>query len=173
MNLSTPSWDLFIVLFLIIAVGYGFLLQRERIVVTMVSAYVGLVITSLFWPDVFGFFHGTHPLLGRFFIRANFSEAQVQIGLFLSTMILVSSKGGIDAERGRGWLSPLELAILSALTGALIIAAILHILPPASTAPLVEQSKLVRYLVLYHNLWIAAPAAALVFLGFRNGHRRD
>lgn len=173
MDLSTPSWDLFIVLFLIIAVGYGFLLQRERIVVTLVSAYIGLVVMNLFWPEVFGFFHGDNPLLGRYFIRANISEAQTQIGLFLITMILVSSKGGIDAERGRGWLSTFELAVLSVLAGALILATILNALPDANVAPLVEQSKLVRYLVTYHDLWIAAPAAALVFLGFRSGRRSD
>lgn len=173
MDLSTPSWDLFIVLFLIIAVGYGFLLQRERIVVTMVSAYIGLVVTSLFWPSVLGFFTGENPLAGRYFIRASFSEAQIQIGLFLGSMILVSSKGGIDAERGRGWLSSFELAVLSGLTGAMIIAAILHFLPAETTAPLVAQSKLVAYLVNYYSLWIAGPAAALVFLGFRDGGRRS
>lgn len=173
MNLSTPSWDLFIVLFLIIAVGYGFLLQRERIVVTMVSAYIGLVVTSLFWPEVFGFFHGTNPLMGRYFIRANLSEAQIQIGLFVLTMILVSSKGGIDAERGRGWLSPIELTILSALTGAMILTTVLGYLPINTTGPLIEQSRLVRFLLTRHDLWIVAPAAALVFLGFRNSSRRD
>lgn len=173
MDLSTPSWDLFIVLFLIIAVGYGFLLQRERIVVTMVSAYIGLAITSILWPDVFGFFHGDNPLMGRYFIRANFTEAQVQIGLFLVSTVLVASKGGIDAERGRGWLSPFELAVLSALTGTLILSTILHFLPAASTTPLVEQSRLVKYLVTHHDLWIIGPAAALVFLGFRGGGRRD
>jgi hypothetical protein len=168
-NFSAPSWDLFILLFLIIAVGYGFLMQRERIVVTMVAAYLGFIISALFWPEVFGFFHGTHPLLGRYFIRAEVSEAQVQIGLFVISMILVSSKAGIDAEKGRGWLSGFELFVLSALTGALIAAVILGYLPEAARTALAEQSKLIRYLVQYHDLAILAPIAGLVLLGIRNG----
>ena len=173
MNFSAPSWDLFIVLFLIIAVGYGFLMQRERIVVTMVAAYIGVVIASLFWPDVFGFFHGTQPLLGRYFIRADVTESQVQIALFVGSMILVSAKAGIDAEKGRGWLSGFELFALSALIGAMIAAVILGYLPEAARSALAEQSKLMRYLVMYHDLAILAPVAGLVALGIRNGRGRD
>lgn len=169
MNFSAPSWDLFIVLFLIIAVGYGFLMQRERIVVTMVAAYLGFVVSALFWPEVFGFFHGTNPLLGRYFIRAEVNESQVQIGLFVISMILVSSKAGIDAERGRGWLSGFELFVLSALIGAMIAAIILGYLPEAAQLALAEQSKLMRYLVNYHDLALLAPITSLVALGIRNG----
>lgn len=173
MNFSAPSWDLFIVLFLIIAVGYGFLLQRERIVVTMVAAYIGLVISSLLWPDVFGFFQGTAPLFGRYFIRANVTESQIQIGLFVISLLLISTKAGIDAERGRGWLSGFELFALSALTGTLIAAVILGFIPDAARATLAEQSKLVNYLVHYHHLAILAPIAGLIGLGIRNGRSRD
>ncbi|MEK7460902.1 MAG: hypothetical protein AAB647_01650 [Patescibacteria group bacterium] len=173
MNFSAPSWDLFIVLFLIIAVGYGLLMQRERIIVTMVAAYIGLVISSLLWSDVFGFFQGTHPLLGRYFIRANVTESQIQIGLFAISMFLVSHKAGIDAEKGRGWLSGIELFILSALTGLLIAAIILGYVPEAAKVTLAEQSKLIGYLVHYYNLAILTPIAVVVLLGIKNGRSRD
>lgn len=137
----------------------------------MVAAYIGMVIVQLFWPEVLGFFQGEHPLLGKYFIRANFSQTQVQIGLFVLATLLISDKGGIDAEKGRGWLSPIELILLSAMTGAMIIAVILGYLPEANTQVLAEQSRLVHYLVQYHHLWVIAPIAALVALGFRDRKR--
>lgn len=171
MNLSAPSWDLFITLFLIISVGYGFLMQRERIVVTIVSAYLALVVSQMFWPSVFGFFHGDNPLLGRYFVRADLSEAQVQIGLFVISMILISTKAGIDAQKGKGWLSPFELLVLSGLAGAVIATTIIGYLPEESRTHLAEQSRFVFYLVHYHNLLLIAPIAAMVALGFHKGAR--
>lgn len=173
MNFSAPSWDLFLILFLIIAVGYGFLMQRERIVVTMVAAYLGLVVSAMVWPEVFGFFQGTHPLLGKYFIRANVTESQVQMGLFVLTMIAVSTYAGLDADKGRGWLSGFELFVLSALTGALIAAVIVSYLPEAARSHLGEQSELAGYLVRYHDLAILAPILGIVLLGIRNGRRGD
>ena len=169
MNFSAPSWDLFVALFLIVSIGYGFLMQRERIIVTMVAAYVGLVFAILFTPQVFGFFHGTNPLLGKFFIRANLDITQIQIGLFLLTTILVSTKAGLDAERSRGWLTPFELVLTSALTGILIAGAIIGFLPETTRLGLATGSKFVAYLVHYHDLAILAPIAFLVVLGLRDG----
>lgn len=167
MNFSAPSWDLFVVLFLVITVAYGFLMQRERIVVTLVAAYIGIVMSSMFATAVQGFFTGETPLLGKYFIAANLSPAQIQIGLFTLTMILVSTKGGIDAEKGRGWLSPLELAGLSALTGTLIMTTLLGFLAPDQRSLLTDSSRLVMYLDHFHGIWTVAPIAALIGLGFR------
>lgn len=172
MDLSAPSWDLFITLFFVITIGYGFLLQREKIVVTMVAAYAGIAIAQLFWPDVYGFFHGENSIMGRYFIRANFTEPQIQIGLFLLTTVLVSAKGSLDAERGRGWLSPLEVIVLSGLTGALIMTTILGYMPAENTGKLAEQSKLVGHLVKHHDLLTIGPILILVGLGLRDGGRR-
>lgn len=144
-------------------------MQRERIVVTIVSAYIALVVSQMFWPSVFGFFHGDNPLLGRYFVRASFTESQVQIGLFVLAMILISTKAGIDAEKGKGWLSTFELLTLSAAAGALIATTILGYLPEDVRVSLAEQSRFVFYLVHYHNLLLIAPIAALVGLGFYKG----
>ena len=173
MDWSAPSWDLFITLFVIITVGYGFLLQRERIVVTIVAAYIAILLVNLFWPDVFGFFHGDNPLLGKYFIRANLSETQVQIGVFVLAMIVISQKGGIDAAKGSGWLQPIELLTLSALTAGLILTAILDYLPDGNVVILAEQSRYIGLFVRYHDLWYLAPIGALIFLGFRGSHRRS
>lgn len=173
MSFAAPSWDLFTILFLIITVGYGFLMQRERIVVTMVAAYIGIVFSQLFWQSIAKFFQGDNPLLGKYFIHGNFSQTQIQMALFLGTMFLVATKAGIDAERGEGWLSPLELLIISALTGALILATVVGYLPADAQHTLAEQSRFVTYLVQHHDLWIMAPAIALVALGFRRPRYRD
>lgn len=167
MNFSAPSWDLFVVLFLVITIAYGFLLQRERIVVTMVAAYVGIVMSAMFAGPVQSFFTGDTPLLGKYFIAVNLSLSQIQIALFVLTLLLVSTKAGIDAEKGRGWLSPIELTILSTLTGALIVTTILSFMPIEQRELLAETSRLVMYLDHFHGLWTVAPIVGLIVLGLR------
>ena len=44
-NLSDPSWDLFILMFFVVgALLYGFTLGRERVIVLIVSMYMGLAV---------------------------------------------------------------------------------------------------------------------------------
>lgn len=169
MDLSAPSWDLFIILFFVITVGYGFLIQAERIIVTLIAAYLGLLLTNLFAGDVLGFFHGDNPLFGKYFIRAGFSATQVQLGIFFMTLALVSHKSGLDVARGNKRWSPLELLIISALTATLILSTVFGYLPTEQVTILAGQSELVATILEYHDLWLIAPLAFLIFLGFRKG----
>lgn len=167
MNFAAPSWDLFTILFVIITIGYGFMMQRERIIVTMVAAYVGIAFSELFWKNVAGFFQGDSPLFGKYFIHGNFSPTQIHIAIFLGTLLIVATKAGLDVERGEGWLSPLELLVISGLTGALIVATVVGYLPADVQHTLAAQSRFVAYLINHHSLVVLAPVAALAALGFR------
>ena len=51
-----PSWDLAIAVFFLIGMTFGYILQREKIVATLLSVYVALVVTQIFAGNVFEFF---------------------------------------------------------------------------------------------------------------------
>ncbi|TSC91708.1 MAG: Uncharacterized protein CEN91_600 [Candidatus Berkelbacteria bacterium Licking1014_85] len=166
--MNTPSWDLFIGLFFIIGVSYGFILQREKTTVTILSAYVGLVIAQALNPIVQGFFSGDKTI-GSFFIRANASPFTVQVAIFLIVTVLMSTRAGIIGQRARGLLSPIEVLIYSFLNSALIISSIINFMPEDKKTALLASSKLASKIITYNIWWLILPVLALVIIGFRKG----
>lgn len=162
----TPSWDLFITIFFIVGIAYGMMLQRERAVVTLVTIYVALVVTQLLTEPVSQFFVG-EKTINSFFIDGNISPFTVQAVLFISTIILVSTKGGFSGDSsGSGLLSPIEVFSYSLFNTALIATTLVSYLPEASRVALLEQSKMASFLAQYHTYWLLLPIAALIVFGW-------
>lgn len=171
--MNAPSWDLFIGLFFIIGVSYGFILQREKTTVTMLAAYAGLVIAQTLNPLVQGFFSGDKTV-GSFFIRANASPFTVQAAIFAIVIVLLATRAGIVGQRSRGLLSPVEILVYSFLNSALIISSIINFMPDDKKQALLASSKLASKLISYHIWWVILPVVALVVIGFRkNSDRSD
>ncbi len=170
---TLPSWDLFITLFFIIGLAYGFILQRERIVATMMSVYAALVVSDLLVEPIGQFFQGDKTVFNQIWIRSNTSPFTIHMVLFILIIVLVSAKGGIGNNRSRGMvMSHIEVLLYSALTTALIVSSIFNFLPEATQATYAEGSKLVKFLIQYHNAWIGVPVASLVLFGFMRHGRR-
>src|SRR3990167_4656595 len=93
----SPSCDLFITIFFIVGIAYGMMLQRERAVVTLVTIYVALVITQLLTDPVSQFFVG-EKTIQSFFITSKASPFTIQSGLFIGTIVLLSTKSGLSGE---------------------------------------------------------------------------
>lgn len=172
MSASLPSWDLFITLFFIIGLAYGFILQRERIVATLMSVYAALVVSELLVEPVGQFFQGDKTLFNQIWIRSNTSPFTIHLAIFIGIIVLLSAKGGIMGSRGRGAISHLEVLVYSALNTALIVSSIFSFLPEATSATYAAGSKLVSFIVKYHDWWLILPILALVFFGFQRHGRR-
>ena len=65
---AVPTWDLFLILFFIIGVAYGFILQRDKTVITLISVYVALVITQVLTLPIQEFFAGPIIIFRRVYI---------------------------------------------------------------------------------------------------------
>jgi len=61
------SWDLVILIFFIALTAYGFLMQRDRVVVTTISIYVGLVLATILVDPISQFFMGEKAFLNQLF----------------------------------------------------------------------------------------------------------
>jgi hypothetical protein len=160
----TPSWDLFIMLFFIAITAYGFLLQRDKAVVTMISIYVALVITAIATDPIQAFFSGEKAFMNQIFIRGNTNTFTIQVILFLSTIGIVSTKSGIEGKNSES--SVIETFGLSFLNSALIVSTILLYMDPAKREGIMQTSRLANALVNYHFWWIVLPIMLLVFTGF-------
>lgn len=162
---AVPSWDLFITLFFIIGIAYGFVLQREKVVVTTISTYAAIVVTQLFGATVQQFFQGDKTIFGQIFVRANTTPFTIQIALFAAVIALLSAKAGLSGGKGKGMMSPLEIIVHSFLSTALILSTILTFMPLEEQQNITAQSNLAAKLINMHNLWVILPIIALVASG--------
>ena len=94
-NWIEPSWDLFIILFFIVAsLIYGVSLGRDRIIVILVSIYISLAITNYI------------PSLENFTANISVNDAfAVRVSLFLGVFILLFfflSHSALLKSMGRG-----------------------------------------------------------------------
>lgn len=165
---GTPSWDLFIMLGFVALVAYGFLLQRDRAVVTMISIYVALIITAVLVGPAQDFFSGEKALFNQVFIRGNTNAFTIQAGIFLVTVALLSTKSGIEGHGSSS--SVFEMFGFSVLNAALIISTILLYMDPAKRDTVMQASKLARMLIQYHTWILVLPAIFLVFTGWNKSH---
>ncbi|MBI4185518.1 hypothetical protein HY524_00525 [Candidatus Berkelbacteria bacterium] len=165
-NQVTPSWDLFLTIFFIVGIAYGMMLQRERAVVTLMTIYVGLVVTQILTEPVSQFFLG-EKTINSFFIDGNVSPFTIQAVLFIGTIIVVSTKGGLSGERSsHSLLSPIEVFVYSFLNTALIATTLIAYLPEITRSDLLRQSSMASFLAHYHTYWLLLPIAALIFFGW-------
>lgn len=172
MQATLPSWDLFITLFFIIGLAYGFILQRERIVATLLSVYAALVVSEMLVTPVGEFFKGDKTLFNQIWIRSDTSPFTIHMVLFVLIIVLLSSKGGLSSARGRGAMSHLEVLVYSALNTALIVTSVFSFLPEPTRDTYVAGSTILKFLMQYHDYWLVLPIVALVVFGFHRHTRR-
>lgn len=165
-QLSLPTWDLFLTLFFVIGVVYSFIMQKEKVVVTLVSVYVALVVTSLLVMPIGEFFTGDRTVLNQLFIKSNLSPFTVATIVFIAVIALVSSKSGLIGKNSGGILSPIELFAYSVLNTALILSSILYFMPEAQRLAFDASSKIAHLLIQYHTYIVILPVALLIVSGF-------
>ncbi|MFA6422984.1 MAG: hypothetical protein WCW17_00855 [Patescibacteria group bacterium] len=164
-----PSWDLFITLFAIIIIAYGVIMAREKIIVTMVSAYVGLVVAKVWGTTIYDFFNGNKTILNKVWIRSSASLFLVQLVLFGIVIGVLSYKSGLSAKEGKG-LSTIEYLVYSILASGLIISSIISFMPESQQLSVVESSRLGRLTMNYQTWWIILP---IVLMVFTSGRRKN
>lgn len=174
-KISTPSWDLFLIIFFVVSVGYSFVLQRDKVVVTLLSIYAGIVVASVLGGPTLDFFQGDRTIGDQIFVKANASPFTVQAILFILTTVLVSMRSGIgrSGTGGGGHLSTFELALFSFLNSALILTAIFSFMDEAARAQFAEQSRVARVFISREMWWTIAPLIALIITGGLGNRRRS
>jgi len=160
---SHPSWDLFIILFFVIAAFlYGLSLGRDRIIVILVSIYMSLAVATNapFLRDI-GFQQNINNTLQNLFVVKISMFLFVFILLFflLSRSALLKTIGTSD-DSGRWW----HVILFSFLHVGLIISIVLSFLPPDAVnnlSPLMRQiftSDIGRF------IWIVGPILAMIVI---------
>jgi len=170
-SIILPTWDLIITLMLIVGIGYGIVLQREKIITTMVGVYVGMVVAQNWGPSVFKFFSGNNVLFDSLWIKANASPFTIKAILFGIVVVLITVKSDFarTIQQTSSSLSGLMVIAYSFLTTTLAISAVLSFLPASQIAIIVARSDLAEFIMDNYIFWIVLPIIALVIGGVVGG----
>lgn len=163
--MGVPSWDVFIIIFLIIAVGFGFIMQRDRVVSFLLSIYAGIVVSTAVVEPIRLFFTGNKTLADSVWIQANVSPFTIQAVIFLLVSFLVAGKSGLGGKSTRGLLSPIEIIAYSFFNAILLLSAVASFMPPELRQGLQESSKMARFIVTYRLFWTIAPVVLIIVTG--------
>lgn len=162
---TIPTWDLFVGIALILGLVYGFILQREKTMTTLLAIYLGIVVVQIWGESVQQFFQGEKQILGNF-VRSDASPAVINSIIFLLIVALISAKSSLGFGKGTA-LSPIETTVYSLLSTTLIIATILGYLPEDMRNSLLEQSRFLTQINHFYHLLLLAPIVLVLLVAAR------
>ncbi len=159
-NWLQPSWDLFILLFFVIAsLIYGISLGRDRIIVILVSIYMALAIVNYI------------PFINSFTARISINDAfalrvSVFLGVFILLFFFLSHSAllrtlGHAAAQGPLW----QVMIFSFLHVGLLISVTLSFFPNDLAGVLSSTTQAFFVSDIAKAAWVSMPLLAMVMLG--------
>lgn len=165
--MSTPSWDLFIVIFFAVITGYGFILQKEKTAATLISTYVALVVTTVWGQTIFDLLTGNTVLFNQVWFRTNANPFVIKTIIFSLFIVLLALKAEYISTRAGAVGSSIVLFLYSFLNAGLIISVVISFMDEVSRDLLVSQSHIADLIFKYHEWWIILPAIVLIIAGFK------
>jgi hypothetical protein len=155
---SSPTWDLFIVLFFIVTVFlYGMSLGRDRIIVILVSIYMALAVVS------------NAPILGNLDASVNIGQyfafkVTTFLGLFVLLFFLLSRSALLktfgNLASGTWW----QVMLFSIFHVGLLVSITLSFLPTDAVNHLAPITRQVFASETAKFLWIVAPIVSMAML---------
>ena len=158
-NWAQPNWDLFIILFFVVAAFlYGLSLGRDRVIVILVSIYMGLAIVN------------TAPYLNDFSAEVSFNNASifkvtVFLGIFIALFFLLSRSALLHTiaasdSPGRWWQS----ILFSFFHVGLMISIVMAYLPKEVVNNVSEGMRNLFISDPAKFFWLVAPIIVMVLI---------
>lgn len=158
-NWTTPSWDLFIIIFFLAAVFlFGFGMGRNRILITIVSIYMTLALVHYFPFATSG---AAEVKLGEEFIL----KISIFLGTVLALFFLLARSALTSAFSGSAQGSWFQIIIFSFLQVGLLISVILSFLPTEIVGELLPTTKDIFTTGKAQFTWLLAPILAMIIIG--------
>lgn len=160
LDVNSPSWDLFIFLFFIVATFvYGFTLGRSRIMVLLVSTYMALAVIKTV-PGLLttqSVTIGSSPL---FIVQITaFIGTMLLIFFFLSNSALRRGFAAADVQ-GSWW----QIIVFSILHAGLLVAAVLSFVPLERINGLLSVTRGLFASNAALTFWVLAPIVMMMFI---------
>ena len=163
-----PTWDLVLLVFFAASLVYGFLMGKDKMMVTILGAYVGLVIANQWGARVFDLVANQTGVLNTGWMHGSLSVFIVKIVLFAVVLLIIALRGGwLTHSLGNGGVFGLIMPLMySVLNAALIAASVLDFLPEETRKQVIEKSVIATPLVVYYSWWLILPVLLIFISGW-------
>lgn len=161
-NWLDPSWDLFIILFFVVAsLIYGVSLGRDRIIVILVSIYMALAIVNHI-PFLTGVSSAEVSLNDTFALRVSvFLGVFILLFFFLSHSALMKAFSHGKSGQGKFW----QVMIYSFLHVGLLISVTLSFFPADLAGVLSPLTQTLFMSDVARAAWVTLPVIAMALFG--------
>ncbi len=160
---SAPSWDLVITLSFVIGITYGFIMLRDKVLVTLLSLYAANVIATSLAEPVQKFFNGDVALLNKIWVQSSASPFTIKLVIFGAVLVIIGAKGGLAGRRSG--FSMFELAAYSFFNVCIALASIFSFMTPDQLKGFTETSHFARLIIDHRLVWFVAPLVILAVMG--------
>ncbi len=166
-----PTWDLVLLVFFAASVIYGFLMGKDKILATILGAYVGLVIANQWGARVFDLVSNQTGVLNTGWMHGSLSIFIVKVVLFAIVLLVVAMRGNLMPHlpgigNNNGIFNLAVPFIHSVLSAALIASSILDFLPADTRSQVIEKSIVAAPLVAYYSWWLILPVLLMMISGW-------
>jgi len=164
-----PTWDLVLLVFLGASLVYGFLMGREKVIITLLGAYVGLVIANQWGASAFSMLSQDNAVINNGWMSGNLSVFVVKVVLFAAVLLLIALKGGLMLNSPTGGGGVMGFAVqagYSVLNAGLIASSILNFLPDETKQQVISGSLIAAPLVNYYSWLLILPLLFMIVASF-------
>lgn len=163
------SWNIFIAFCVLVSVLYGFILQRNKIVLTLINVYIALAVVAVVGPG----FNALMQKAGLVLLNGTitdrfFSMFLTQTFLFVSLVILLS----VRAEHAKALTDvkvthPMILSFIYSVLFSLVVATtILSFLAPEVQAGINSQSSVIAWMMARKSWWVVSPVILMIVTSY-------
>lgn len=185
----TLSWDLMVIVFFAVVIAYSFIVGKDESIKIVIASYISILAVQGIGNLLFKAYESAGFITGGPAAEVMSSSANdnnvlaiAKLIIFVVMIIFLALKGGFEMQNSSSLgaiMEPLFTALFGIATAGLLLAALLTFIaarPLLDTtligapllSPLLTQSTLVQWMVIYQDVWFCLPAVLLLVIGFLN-----
>ena len=163
------TWNIFIAFCVLVSILYGFILQRNKIILTLINVYIALAVVGVLG----GSFNTAVQNAGEMMLNESFADRFfslfiTQTFLFVALIILLSVRGEHAKALSEVKISnPLIMSFIYSFLFALIVCStILSFLPAEVQAGINEQSYMASFVLAKQSWWVVLPVVSMIVTSY-------
>lgn len=177
----TLSWDLFIIVFFAIVIIYTFIIGKRESVKIMVSTYIAIVAVQGVGSILEQAIGDPAPYARMLGIPPSFDALSLlKLGVFVAVMVFLSVRAGFEVNYVKN-MNPILAGLVTGLfgfaTAGLLLSTLLAFIAgipllevglseSSAFSSIINQSRLLQFMVVNQGLCFSFPALLLIAVGF-------
>jgi len=163
------TWNIFMAFCVVVSVLYGFILQRNKIILTLINVYIAIAVVGVLGGGFNSAVQNAgESMLNESFADRFFSLFITQTFLFVALIVLLSVRGEHAKALSEVKISnPMIMSfVYSVLFAFIVCSTILSFLPPDVQAGINEQSYLVGFVLAKQSWWVVLPVVSMIITSY-------